>query len=90
MSADIRTIEIEGYGPLKYDADMPIGALRGLMSGSKEQDLGGMLNALSAFVIEWPFKGDPNDPASWDLLRRSEFTAVTTVLVEDLGALGEE
>lgn len=90
MSADIRTVQVEEFGPLKYDADMPIGALRGLMASSKEQDIGGMLEALAGFVTEWPFKGDPSDASSWDGLRRSEFAATTKALMEDLGELGEE
>lgn len=94
MSAEtIRTVNIEGKGALTYESDMPMGAIRGLMAGANDEkgvDLGVMIEALSGFVLSWPFKGEPSDPEAWDALKRSEFAAVTKAVVEDFGKLGEE
>jgi len=90
MSAAIRTVNIEGHGPVEYDSDMPMRAIRGLMSGANDGDFAEMITGLASFVISWPFEGSPADEEAWDDLRRSEFNDTVTAVVEDLGSLGEE
>lgn len=90
MNAALRTVDVEGFGKATYDSDMPIGLLRGLLTGASEGDLGELIENLAGFVTEWPFEGDPSDPAAWDGLRRSEFNVLVKAVTGDLGSLGEE
>lgn len=86
---DIHTVETE-FGPVEYDSDMPVGSLRKLFGAASTGDLGSIIEGLSSFVTSWPFKGAPSNPDNWDKLRRSEFGAVTTAVMQDLGESGEE
>lgn len=88
MSAAIRTVDSE-FGSLEYDSDMPMGVLKGLLGAANSGDLDTLMENFSKFITKWPFKNDPTDAKSWDLLRRSEFNAVITAIMEDLGKLGE-
>lgn len=90
MSAASRTVNIEGKGAIVYDSDMPMKALEGLMTGAAESSIGEMVEGLSQFVESWPFEGDPSDPDAWLELRRTEYNAAVTAVVEDLGQLGED
>ena len=90
MSAAIRTVNIEGKGAIEYDSDMPMKALEGLMTGANESSIHDMIEGLAVFVISWPFEGDPSDPEAWGELRRTEYNAAVTAVVEDLGQLGED
>ena len=88
MSADsLRTVTTDD-GPITYDSDMPIGALR-QMTAAQGGDLGALIGAFSQVVTSWPYDGEPGDPASWDLLRTSQFSRVTEAIATDLGTLGE-
>ncbi len=89
MSAAIRTVEVGEFGEATYDSDMPIGALRGLLSAASESDFGLLIKSLSLFVESWPFEGDPTSVEDWDLLKRTQFNDLVTAVVEDLGSLGE-
>lgn len=90
MSAAIRTVQVEGSGPLTYDSDMPMRAIRALMAGANDGDFGEMITGLSSFVITWSEEGDPTDPEAWNDLRRIKFNDTVLAVVEDLGTLGEE
>lgn len=87
-AADVRTVKTE-KGDIKYDGDMPVKALKGLFGAATDSNIDGIIEALSAFVIDWPFEGEPSDPKAWDDLRRTEFNAVVKGVMEDLGSLGE-
>lgn len=88
MGASTRKVNIEA-GVVKYDSDMPMGALRGLLAAANEGDLGALMDSMGKFVVEWPFAGDPSDPEAWDALRRSEFNALTEAVMQDLGDSGK-
>jgi len=88
MSAATRTVQVKG-GEATYDSDMPMSALRGLLSSATEGDLKGLMEAMTGIVLAWPYKGDPNTIEGWDALKRSEFNSVVTGVTEDLGELGE-
>ena len=88
-AAVIRTVTTD-KGDFKYDSDMPIGALKSLLSGASESDMNKVVAALALFITEWPFEGDPSKVEDWDAVRRSEFNALVTGVMEDLGKLGEE
>lgn len=88
MSAAIRKVETS-VGTIEYDSDMPIGVLRRLFGSAETGGLDTMIEALSEFIVSWPFDSDPKDASSWDALRRSEFQAVTTGVIQDLAAAGE-
>lgn len=89
MSAATRKVTTD-KGEFEYDPDMPIGALKGLLGGATDNDLDSIIRNLAKFVIAWPFEGDPADPEAWDNLKRTEFNAVVTGVMADLGKLGEE
>lgn len=89
MSAAIRTVEVEEHGEATYDSDMPMGALRGLLGAASDGSLDGLIGSLSLIVKSWPFEGDPAKEGDWDLVKRTEFNALVTAVVEDLGTLGE-
>lgn len=72
-----------------YDPDMPMGVIKNLTKAGQESDIGSMMEGLRQLVNEWDFDGDPKDMASWDALRRSEFLAITSAVMEDMGKLGE-
>ena len=86
MSANIVTIEA---GEVSYESDMPIGALKSVLKAAGTGDLDGIIKGLSEFVLTWPFDSDPADPAAWDALRRSEFTAIIAGIMEGLGTEGK-
>jgi hypothetical protein len=86
-TSTIRTVETE-HGPIEYDADMPMGALRALTGAAQSGDLGEVMAAMSKIITAWPFEGDPSDPSAWDGLRRSEFNTLTKKVMEDLGEQG--
>lgn len=88
-AAVIRTVTTKS-GEFKYDSDMPIGALKALLSAASESDITKVIEALALFITEWPFEGDPANPEAWDAIRRSEFNALVTGIMEDLGKLGEK
>lgn len=90
MSAAIRTVEVAGHGEATYDSDMPMGALRGLLGAAGEGSLDGLIESLCLIVKTWPFEGDPAKVEDWDVIKRTQFNALVTAVVEDLGALGEE
>lgn len=83
----MRKIEIDG-GTVEYEPDMPMGALRRVMSATVTGDLGELIIGYTKFVKSWPFKGDPTDPESWDDLTRSQFNEVTGKVMADLADLG--
>lgn len=89
MSAEVRTVKVEGHGDATYDSDMPMGALRGLLGSASGGSLDGLIVSLSQIVKSWPFEGDPADAEDWDAVKRTEFNALVTAVVEDLGSLGE-
>ncbi len=75
-------------GDIKYEEDMPMGALRRIMAAAETGNLDLMIEGYAKFVAEWPFAGDPSDAESWDDLKRSEFNAITSEIVADLATLG--
>ena len=90
MGADsIRRVKTDA-GDIAYDSDMPMRALEAMMSAGDTGNLVGLMEGLSAFVVEWPFEGDPSDIEAWRNLRRSQFNDVTTAVVKDIGDLGNE
>jgi len=89
MSADLRTVETKD-GEVVYDSDMPIKALKSVMGAGKTGDLDGIIEGFRVFVSVWPYKGDPTDAEAWDDLKRSQFNAIVTAVMEDLGELGNE
>ena len=89
MSADLRTVETKD-GEIVYDSDMPIKSLKSVMGAGKSGDLNDIINGFKDFIVSWPYNGDPTDPEVWDELRRSEFNAIVTSVMEDLGDLGNE
>lgn len=88
MSATIRELTIDA-GVVKYDSDMKMSALKGLLGGAQDGDLDVIVESLSQFVTEWPFKGKPSNVEAWDELRRSEFSATVNAITDDLQTLGE-
>lgn len=86
MSAVVRTVPFDD-GEITYDANMPVKVLR-LMS-SESPSLEVLIEALSKFVLSWPFEGSPTDPEAWDGLGRMDFNRVVTGVMEDLGKSGE-
>lgn len=84
----MRTVDTD-KGEVTYDDDMRIGSLRGLFDSVDSGDLGDLIEALSGIVHEWEFDGDPQDEDSWDQLRLSDFQAITSGIMKDLGGLGE-
>lgn len=88
-AAVLRTVTTE-QGEIVYDSDMPIGSLKGVLGAANDGDLDGIIVGLSAFVVSWPFEGDPAKAEDWNALRRSEFNALIVSVMEDLGKLGEE
>lgn len=88
-AADLRTVQVAEKGSATYDPDMPMGTLRGLLKAGGTGDLEGMIESLAGIIKSWPFKGSPSNPEDWDMLRRSEFMALTSAVVEDMGTLGE-
>lgn len=84
----MRTVTTD-KGEITYDDDMRIGALRGLFSSAKSGDLDVLVESLSGIVDEWYRDSDPQDDSEWNDLRLSEFQAITTAILEDLGGLGE-
>lgn len=90
MGADaIRRVETE-KGEIAYDSDMPMRSLESIMAAANSGDLASLMGGLAVFVKEWPFEGDPGDIEAWRDLRRSEFNAVTTAVIKDIGDLGNE
>lgn len=84
----MRTVTTD-KGEVTYDDDMRIGALRGLFSSAKSGDIDVLVKSLSGIVFEWYLDSDPQDDSNWDELRMSEFQAITTAILTDLGGLGE-
>lgn len=89
MGAAIRRVDIEA-GQVAYDSDMPMHALEAIMAASDSGNLTGLMEGLSEFVTEWPFEGDPSELDAWRNLRRTQFNAVTSAVVTDIGELGNE
>lgn len=93
MSAESTVKEVtleDGLGVVLYESDMPIGALKSVLGAANTGDLGSIIEGLARFIIEWPFEGEPTDPAAWENLRRSQFTSVITSVMEDLQDEGKE
>lgn len=88
MSAEVRKVEALGKS-VEYDPDMPMGTIKGLLAAGETGNLTQMIDALTGMVTKWDFDGDPSEVASWDALRRSQFTAITTAVMEDMSKLGE-
>ena len=86
MSAVVRTVTLDD-GEVTYDANMPVKVLR-LMS-AESPSLEVLIEALSKFVISWPFEGNPADSEAWVGLGRMDFNRVVTGVMEDLGKSGE-
>lgn len=84
----MRTVQAE-KGEITYDDDMHVGSLRGLFSAAKSGDIDLLIESLSDIVTGWYHDGDPQEPEAWDDLRLSEFQAITSAIMEDLGGLGE-
>jgi len=88
-NSTIRTVETE-KGDVKYDSDMPMRALENIMGAADSGNLTALMEGLAEFVQAWPFEGDPDDLEAWRDLKRSEFNAITTAVVGDIGELGNE
>lgn len=88
-NSTIRTVETD-FGEVTYDSDMPMSALEGIMGAADSGNLTGLMDALAEFVEGWPFEGDPSETDSWRKLKRSQFNAITTAVVKDIGELGNE
>lgn len=88
MSAELRTVILPSEEEVTYDADMPIGAIEAIQEAAESGKLGALRVALSSFVSDWTFEGDPSDPESWKALRRSTFAEVVQGIMGDLGDQG--
>lgn len=88
-NSTIRTIDTD-KGEVSYDSDMPMRALEGIMGAANTGNLTALMEGLSEFVTAWPYDSDPAELESWRDLKRSEFNAVTTAVVQDIGDLGNE
>lgn len=84
----MRTVNTD-KGDITYDDDMHVGSLRGLFSSAKSGDIDVLIESLAGIVTEWYHDGDPQDSEAWDGLRLSEFQAITSAIMTDLGGLGE-
>lgn len=84
----MRTVKTD-KGEVTYDDDMKIGALRGFFASVNSGDFEALISSLSSIVHEWEYDGDPQDEAAWDELRLSDFQAITSGIMADLGGLGE-
>ena len=86
----VQTVNVEGHGSASYESDMPMKHLNKIMSSARDSDLEGLQEGLAAFTLSWPFDGDATDAADWGELKRSEFNALSTAILTDLGSLGNE
>lgn len=88
-NSTLRKVETD-HGDIEYDSDMPMYALENIMGAADSGNITGLMEGLAAFVTAWPFDGDSADIEAWRKLKRSEFNAVTTAVVKDIGDLGNE
>jgi len=86
--SDLRTVPTED-GPVQYDADMPMKALRGVNRAANDGNLDGIIANFGLFVVSWPYEGSPSEPEAWENLRRSQFAKVVKAVMEDLAKQGE-
>lgn len=91
MSAtpDLRTLDDYVDGKVVYNMNMPMGSLRGVMSASTTGDLLALMENFAAFVVEWPYEGDPSEVETWDDLGRREFNDLISAITTDMADLGE-
>lgn len=88
-AADLRTVKALDK-EVTYDPDMPMGVIRNLMKAGQDSNIEHMIDGMRQLVVTWDFDGDPSKMESWDALRRSQFMAVISAVMEDMGKLGEE
>lgn len=87
-SAAPSTVVIKS-GPVVYDSNVKMGALRRIIKASTNGDLEALIEGFTRIVISWPFPGDPTTIEAWDELGRDEFGELITAISQEFSRAGE-